>query len=90
MTATVRIELYGVPRIKAGCARVDVEAATLSEALLGLAQNCPALAGSVVLENGTLRPAYRVSLNSERFLTDPATELAAGDVLLLLAADVGG
>lgn len=90
MAATVEFELYGVPRMKAGCARVDVEAGTLSEALRGLVARCPALAGSVVLDDGSIRPAYRVSLNSERFLTDPATSLSDGDVLLLLAADVGG
>ena len=90
MAATVGFELYGVPRMKAGVARVDVEAATLADALRGLVGQCPALAGSVVQDDGSIRPAYRVSLNSERFLTDPATRLSEGDVLLLLAADVGG
>lgn len=87
---TIAIELYGVPRLKAGCARVDLEASTLAEALLGLAQRCPALAGAVVGEDGRLRASYRVSLNGDRFLADPATPLAPNDVLLLLAADVGG
>jgi len=87
---TIAIELYGVPRMKAGCARVDLEASTLAEALLGLAERCPALAGSVVQEDGRLRAAYRVSLNGDRFLADPAEPLSPNDVLLLLAADVGG
>ncbi|MDR3634453.1 MAG: MoaD/ThiS family protein [Isosphaeraceae bacterium] len=87
---TIAIELYGVPRLKAGCARVEIEARTLSEALLGLARQCPALAGSVIDGTGGIRPAYRVSLNGERFVTDPETPLARNDVVLVLAADVGG
>ena len=50
---------------------------------------CPALDGSVVRE-GLVNSAYRLSLNGERFVSDPRTPLADGDVLLLLSADVGG
>jgi hypothetical protein len=85
----VTIELYGVTRIRAGTARVTLEAATLTEALTGLKQACPALDGSVV-SGGAVLPAYKISLNGERFVTDPATPLVSGDVLLLLSADVGG
>jgi hypothetical protein len=85
----VTIELYGVPRLRAGTARVTVEATTLTEALEGLNRACPALDGPVV-SRGTVLPAYKISLNGERFVTDPATQLVSGDVLLLLSADVGG
>ncbi len=85
----VTIELYGVPRLRAGLGRLDVEAATLGEALRALGRACPALEGSVIVE-GIARPAYKVSLNGDRFVSDPATPLAEGDAVLLLAADVGG
>jgi hypothetical protein len=86
----ITIELFGVPRLKAGCGRVTLCAGTLGAALAGLAERCPPLAGSVVQAGGRLHPAYRVSLGGERFLTDPETELGPNAVLLLLAADVGG
>ena len=85
----VTIELFGVPRLRAGTGRLTVDASTLSEALDGLALACPALDGSVV-SLGRVLPAYRVSLNAERFVSDPETVLASGDVLILLSADAGG
>lgn len=85
----ILIELYGVPRLRAGTGRVTVDAATLAEALDGLGLACPALDGAVV-SGGRVLPSYRLSLNAERFVSDPETPLAEGDVLLLLSADVGG
>lgn len=85
----ITIELFGVPRIRAGVARVALEAATLGEALSGLGRACPVLEGSVLRGEG-LHPSYRLSLNSDQFVSDPDWPLADGDALLLLAADVGG
>jgi len=85
----ITIELYGIPRLRAGSGRVTLEAATVGEALVGLGRIYPALARSVVMGEG-VHPAYRLSLNGDRFVTDPQTPLADGDALLLLAADVGG
>jgi molybdopterin converting factor small subunit len=88
----IHIELYGVPRLRAGMARVTVEGASVGEALEAIARACPGLAGHVIRGRGRegLHPAYRLSLNGDRFVSDPATPLADGDTLLLLAADVGG
>jgi hypothetical protein len=88
-TIVVTIELYGVPRLRAGVGRVSVDAATLSGALDALGVACPTLAGPVV-ERGRVQPAFRLSLNGERFVSDPETPLRSGDVLILLSADVGG
>jgi molybdopterin converting factor small subunit len=85
----ITIELFGVPRLRAGQGRLDVEAATLGDALRALAFACPALDGPVVVGRG-LHAAFRLSLNGERFLDDPEAPLADGDCLLLLAADAGG
>jgi molybdopterin converting factor small subunit len=93
MSARIQIELYGVPRLRAGVGRVSVEASTVCDALDALARACPALAGTVLETREGLRvvhPAYRMSVNAERFVTDPRTALADGDTLLLFAADVGG
>ncbi len=85
----ISIELFGVPRLRAGTGLVRLEAVDLGSALEGLALACPGLDGSVVL-GGRAHPAYKLSLNGDRFVTEPETTLNDGDVLLLLAADVGG
>ena len=87
----IHIELYGVPRLRAGMARLTVEGACVAEALDALARACPALANHIIVPEGRgVHPAYRLSVNGDRFVSDPATPLADGDTLLLLAADVGG
>ena len=85
----ITLELFGVPRLRAGIRSVDIEAATLRLALDALGHALPVLDGTVLREGG-LHPAYRVCLNGDRFVSDPETALADGDELLLLAADVGG
>ena len=85
----ITIELFGVPRLRAGTGLVRLEAVDVGSALRGLASACPTLDGSVLLD-GQVHPAYKLSLNGDRFVTEPATGLLDGDVLLLLAADVGG
>lgn len=88
--ARVEVEIYGVPRLRAGKARVEVEAGSVGEALEALGQACPSLLGPVIVPGGSVHPSYRLSVNSERFVSDPATPLVQGDTLLLLSADVGG
>ena len=85
----VTIELFGMPRLRAGVGKLTVEAATVGAALDALAKVCPALEGSV-LAGGTLHPAYTLNLNGERFVADPGTPLADGESLILLTVDVGG
>ncbi len=91
--ASICCELYGVPCLRAGTARVEVGGNTVGEALADLLRHCPALAGIVVLSEegvGRVQPAYRLSLNANSLVSDPATSLTDGDTLWLLAADVGG
>lgn len=86
----VYVELFGVPRLRAGASRLAVEAADLGEALRALSRSCPALLGSVLSSEGTLHPAFTLNLNGLKFTTDPSTPLRDGDSLILLAVDVGG
>ncbi|HZF47098.1 MAG TPA: MoaD/ThiS family protein [Polyangiaceae bacterium] len=85
----VTIELFGVPRLRAGRDALDVKAATLGEAFRALASGCPALEPAVV-EDGKLKPFYTVALNGAVVPSDPATPLADGDIVILLSADAGG
>jgi molybdopterin converting factor small subunit len=85
----VTIELFGVPRVRAGVGAVRVAAGSLAAALRSLGRLCPALDGTVIAGD-VLHPAYRACKNGTEFVSDPATALADGDVLLVMAADVGG
>jgi molybdopterin converting factor small subunit len=85
----ITIELFGVPRLRAGIAVVQLDALDVGAALRELASICPKLDGSVLFD-GRIHPAYKLSLNGNRFVTEPETLLSEGDVLLLLAADLGG
>lgn len=85
----VTVELFGVPRLRAGRGLLTVEAETLGSALRELAGACPALKGTVIAD-GWVHPAYRLCLNGDRFPTDPSEPLADGDAILLMAADAGG
>ena len=91
--ARIGVELYGVPRLRAGTGRLEVVGQTVGEALAELVRQCPALAQGIVETErgrGWVHRAYRLSLNGDRFISDPATPLNDGDTLLLLTADVGG
>ena len=83
-------ELFGVPRLRAGVSQLAVEAADIGEALRALSRACPSLLGSVLTSAGSLRPAYTLNINGQRFTSDPSTLLRDGDSLILLAVDVGG
>jgi molybdopterin-guanine dinucleotide biosynthesis protein A len=86
----VTVELFGVPRLRAGLDQLTVCSGTLGEALRALGRTCPALVGTVLTAAGSLQSAYTVNLNGETFITDPSTCLSEGDRLILLAVDAGG
>ncbi len=85
----VVIELYGIPRLRAGRDALEVEARSLGEALRALGARCPALAPAVV-DGERLGPSYLVAVNGRQLTADPATPLTDGDVVVLLSADAGG
>ena len=85
----IQIELYGVPRLRAGAARLAVEGSSVGDAIDALAVACPSLVTHIIVD-GKLHSAYKLSLNGERFVSERATPLSDGDTLLLLSADVGG
>jgi molybdopterin converting factor small subunit len=85
----IAIEFYGVPRLRAGTSVLQVDGSTVGEALRDLGRVCPALEDAVICGD-TLHEAFKLSLNGDRFVSDPETPLKDGDVLLLLSADAGG
>lgn len=85
----VVIELFGIPRHRAGVAQVEVPAVTVAEALAALQERCPALRG-LVKADGTPGSEYLLSIDGRTFVTDPQRALTPGCRLLLLSADAGG
>lgn len=85
----MRIELYGVARLRAGHDQVEVEAATVGEAVRALAASCPGVVPEVVL-GGRLTEGFLASLNGERFVSDDAVPVGEKDTLLIVSATAGG
>jgi molybdopterin converting factor small subunit len=86
----MRIELFGIARVRAGREAVDVEAGSLGEAIRALAAACPGLEPDVVDREGRLTDSFLASLNGAVFVKDEATPLEADDKLLILGAQSGG
>jgi molybdopterin converting factor small subunit len=85
----IRIEFYGIPRKRAGIDSIDVEAATLQEALSCAVAHSPALLACCTAD-GRLKLGYVANVNGRTFVHDPHTPLDDGDSLLLMSADAGG
>jgi hypothetical protein len=85
----VTVELFGVPRLRAGRAEVRTAAGTVAEVLAEVERACPGLAGLRTPE-GRLAPHYLLSRDGQRFLGDLGEALRDGERLLLLSADAGG
>ena len=84
------VELFGVPRLLAGQARIAVCGATLVEVAASLAQCAPQLSGPVLqAETGWLLPGYSFVVD-ERFTRDPSQPVAAGASILLVSSAAGG
>lgn len=82
------VELFGVPRQRAGVAVLELEAETLGQVLEALADRIPSFRDFIQAD--CLHPSLTANLNGERFISDPETRLAKTDSVLILSADAGG
>jgi len=85
----IAVELFGIPRARAGLAQTSARGKNLGDVLADLAKKFPPLAESCI-DGRSLRPGYIVNLSAERFVTSPETPLRDGDTVLLLSLDAGG
>jgi molybdopterin converting factor small subunit len=90
----VRVELFGMPRLRAGRREVELELpaeTSRQQVMHALAEACPALVGPVLGEdlNG-LQDGYVFNLNGTAFLSGDSISLQPGDSLLLLSNQAGG
>ncbi len=85
----IHVELFGIPRSRAGVEKTTASGPCLGDVLLDLSERFPALAKECI-DGRNLRAGYTANLRGERFITDPDTQLSDGDTLLLLTLDAGG
>ena len=85
----IQVELFGIPRARAGVEKTIAHGNTLGEVLTDLAGRFPQLAEACI-EGRQLRCGYTANLRGEKFVTDPETRFSDGDTLLLLNLDAGG
>jgi hypothetical protein len=83
------VEFYGIPRQRAGRTTLTVAAGSLAEVLTAVEQHCPSLQ-DLRGPKGAVSPHYRISLDGQRFVTEPDEILPADSHLLILSADAGG
>lgn len=83
------IELFGIPRARAGVAQTTAVGHCLGDVLADLAKRFPALAESCI-EGRCLRPGFTANLGGQRFVTAQETPLHEGDTVMLLSLDAGG
>jgi molybdopterin converting factor small subunit len=89
MNMQVAVELFGIPRARAGVAQTLATGSNLGDVLADLGNRFPSLAESCI-DGRSLRPGFIVNLGAERFVTAPDTPLREGDTVLLLSLDAGG
>lgn len=82
----MQVEFFGVPRERAGVARLSIQARTLGELWTVLAARSPSFGSLVEIQP----PVMVANLNGDRFVTDPGTPLTENDCVLILSADAGG
>jgi molybdopterin converting factor small subunit len=92
MANSIRVELFGIARQRAGTAGIELSADSdrrLDDVLSELAVALPAWAEEC-WDGVSLRADYLANLNGQTFVSDPSTRVAPGDELLILPVDAGG
>jgi molybdopterin converting factor small subunit len=85
----VSVELFGIPRLRAGVSKTEAVGSNLGDLLCDLAQRYPALAEACI-SGRQLKAGFTANISGAQFVTNPETELKEGDSLLLLSMDAGG
>jgi molybdopterin converting factor small subunit len=85
----VAVELFGIPRARAGTAKTTAAGECLGDVLADLAGRFPALAETCI-QGRSLKPTFTANLGGQRFVSAPETPLNEGDTVMLLSLDAGG
>jgi len=85
----VTIELYGLPRLRAGAERCELPAGPLHTLLTGLARAFPGLVPDI-LRDGRLTEHALIAVDGRDILVDRDAMISDGTVLVLISAQSGG
>ena len=85
----VVVELYGLPRLRAGAERVELAAGRLDAVLAALARTLPGLVPDIIAD-GKLTEHALVAIDGRSLLVDPHAEVPDGAVLVMISAQAGG
>ena len=85
----VTVELYGLPRLRAGAERCELPAGPLRELLGALAGALPGLVPDI-LRDGRLTEHALIAIDGRDLIVEPDTPIADGAVLVLISAQAGG
>ncbi len=85
----VVIELYGLPRLRAGAERCELPAGPLHDVLGALAGALPGLVPDI-LRDGRLTEHALIAVDGRDLLIEPDTMIVDGTVLVLISAQAGG
>jgi hypothetical protein len=91
-TVSIRVEFYGIPRIRAGVAVTTLETTdvqSLGDVLQRLAVQFPRLVPECIADRRLVAP-YTANINGDRFVTNPQTLVPNDAALLIMASDAGG
>ena len=86
---SITVELFGIPRERAGVARTVSAGDCLGDVLADLASRFPRLAESCI-DGRHLRSGFTANLAGRCFVTSAETPLMSGDTVLILSLDAGG
>ena len=93
-TVTVRVELFGTPRITTGRREVELSLpcpANRSGLIAALVKECPALVGHGLRTDLTgLEEGFAFNLNGLTFPGEDDFTLAQGDSVLVISSQAGG
>lgn len=89
MSESVVVELFGIPRARAGISRTSVPGTDLGDVLQALADRYPGLAKDCI-DGRRLRSGFTANLGGRQFVTSPETIVKPGESVLILSVDAGG
>ncbi len=85
----VVVELYGLPRLRAGAERIELAAGRLEVVLAALALALPGLVPDIIAD-GHLTEHALVAIDGRSLIVDPGAEIPDGAVLVMISAQAGG
>jgi molybdopterin converting factor small subunit len=87
---TVRIELFGMPRVVAGMSAITLKAGTIGTALDALTDQVPALESQILNADGTRLNAGYTFVVDGAFTSDPDYPISPESEILLVSRASGG